>query len=77
MIRSPESGFSFGEDNGTIIVSYAAALAAPEIKTLSRANYSIVVKTRDEKTADAILKEMKSDSRLSEVRVRSFRGGAG
>lgn len=77
MIRSPESGFSFGEDNGTILVSYAAAMAVPEIKTLSRANYSIVAKTKDEKTADALLEAMKSDARLSDVRVRSFRGGAG
>lgn len=77
MIRSPESGFSFGEDNGTVLVSYAAAMAVPEIKTLSRANYSIVAKTKDEKTADALLEAMKSDARLSGVRVRSFRGGAG
>ena len=75
--KSPESGFSFGEDNGTVLVSYAAAMAVPEIKTLSRADFSMMAKTKDEKTADALSAALKKDLRLSGVRVRSFRGGAG
>ncbi|MFB0965187.1 MAG: hypothetical protein QMC36_05925 [Patescibacteria group bacterium] len=75
--KSPESGFSFGEDNGTVIVSYSAAISVPEIKSLSRADFSILAKTKDEKTADALTVALKEDPRLSNVRVRSFRGGAG
>ncbi len=75
--KSPESGFSFGEDNGTVLVSYAAAIAVPEIKTISRADFAMVAKTKDEKTADALSAALKKDLRLSGVRVRSFRGGAG
>lgn len=71
--KSPESGFSFGEDNGTVLVSYAAAMAVPEIRTLSRADFSMVAKTKDEKTADALFAALKNDLRLSGVRVRSFR----
>ena len=71
--KSPESGFSFGEDNGTVIVAYSSAVAVPEIKTLSRADFSILAKTKNEKTADSLTEAMRSDVRLSGVRVRSFR----
>lgn len=75
--KSPEAGFTFGEDNGTVIVSYAAAMAVPEIRTLSRADFSILAKTENEKVSDSLSAALKSDPRLSKIRVRSFRGGAG
>lgn len=77
VLKSPDSGFSLTDDNGTVIVSYAAALAIPEITTLSRANFSILAKTRSEASADALAAELKTAVSGSGVRVRSFRGGSG
>ncbi|MDQ1344462.1 MAG: putative transport system permease protein [Patescibacteria group bacterium] len=74
---SPDSGFSFGEDTGTIIIPYAAAIAIPEIKSLSRSDFSIIAKSRTDEEADALAQDLKADIAGSGIRVRSFRGGAG
>lgn len=71
--KTPDAGFSLGDDNGTIVVSYAAALAVPEIRTLSRADFSILAKTRTDAEADALASELKESFQGTDVRVRSFR----
>lgn len=75
---SPETAFSFGTDEAVVYVPYAAALAVPEIRTLSRANFSILVKTPDENIADAFAEELRQAfPDRGSLRVRSFRGGSG
>lgn len=78
IVASPESAFSFGTDEGTVYVPYATALAVPEIRSLSRAEFSILVKTPDELAADAFAKELRQAfPERGSLRVRTFRGGSG
>lgn len=60
VVKTPDAGFSFADDNGTIVVPYAAAMAVPEIRTLSRADFSILAKTPSDMAADALASELKA-----------------
>lgn len=72
ILESSESSFSFGEESGSVFISYETAMSLPEISTLSRADFSILIRTPNEFDADRMLASLRSDGEIS-ARVRSFR----
>lgn len=72
ILQSSESSFSFGEENGSVFVSYETAMSLPEISTLSRADFSFLIRTPNESAADRMFESLRADPGVS-ARVRSFR----
>ncbi len=72
ILQSSESSFSFGEESGSVFIPYETAMSLPEISTLSRADFSFLIRTPNESVADRMFASLRADSEIS-ARVRSFR----